>query len=69
MLSKRNLYPYTRGIAKKKDLDLPTNILNFLSYSDGRNDLESISKYIRISLKKTKKIYLFVKKNGLIEDI
>ena len=69
MLSKRNLYPYTRGIAKKKDLDLPTNILNFLSYSDGRNDLESISKYIEISLEKTKKIYLFVKKNGLIEDM
>ena len=49
-MSKRNLYP---TISKKDNSYASENMLNFLQYSDGRNDLKKISKLIKLSLKET----------------
>ena len=40
--------------------------LHFLQYSDGKNDLESISKLLSIKKNKALKIYNFLKKNKLV---
>ena len=53
-LTKHNLYP---TLSTKKVDKTSKNILNFLSYSDGKNDLISIAKKIQLSLSQTKKIY------------
>lgn len=66
MLGKRGLY---NSLSIKTDyqdfgLKLSDHILNFISYSDGSNNLHDISKLINLSLKRTEFIYkLLVKKN------
>ena len=45
------------------------NIINFLNYSDGKNNLNMISKIIKINLNKTKKIYRELIKNKLIKTL
>ncbi len=62
-LGKRGLYPTlgSRG-AKGK----PRNILNFIQYADGQNNLNKISKYIKLSLTETKKLNSLLIKNNLI---
>ncbi len=66
-LSKRNLYP-DHKLSKKNKLfkKYSKNLLNFLSYSDGKNSLEDISNYINLSLNDTKKISIILKKKKLI---
>ena len=62
-MGKRSLYHLlgTRSI-KKSTKDL----MNFLQYSDGANNLKQISKLIKIDYKKTKDIYLFLKSKKLV---
>ena len=40
--------------------------MDFLQYADGKNDLEIISKKIKINLRVAKKIYILLKKNNLV---
>ena len=40
--------------------------MNFIQYADGTNDVQSISKLIRLSLNETKKLYTFCKKKKLV---
>ena len=63
-MGKRGLYHLlgTRSI-KKSTKDL----MNFLQYSDGANTLKQISNLIKIDLKKTKTIYLFLKNKKLVK--
>ena len=61
-LSKKGLYSYL----DKKDKTNFINLKNFLQYADGKNDLNQISKYIKLDLSETKKIYKKLKKNRLI---
>ena len=61
-LSKKGLYSYL----DKKDKTNFINLKNFLQYADGKNDLNQISKYIRLDLSETKKIYKKLKKHRLI---
>ena len=64
-LSKKKLYP---AISKKnnKDLKLGREILDFLQYADGKNELKEISKIIHLDFKKTLKICQILKKNKII---
>ena len=64
-MSKRNLYP-TLSVAGKNYNR--TNIMNFLQYSDGKNDLKDISKIIKLSLKKVLDIFKLLKKKKLVID-
>ena len=41
-------------------------ILDFLQYSDGKNDLSEISKIIKVSKKEAYKIYGILKRENLI---
>tara|TARA_B110000503_G_C7148036_1_gene413850 strand:- start:1206 stop:2492 length:1287 start_codon:yes stop_codon:yes gene_type:complete len=62
-LGKRNLYS---DLSFKGSKSSSRNITNFLQYSDGLNDLNSISKKIKIDLRKTKKIFKILKKENLV---
>jgi len=62
-LGKRNLYS---NLSFKGSKSSSRNITNFLQYSDGLNDLNSISKKIKIDLRKTKKIFKILKKENLV---
>ena len=66
-LSKRNLYPDHKLNKKNSFIKKNAkNILNFLSYSDGRNSLNDISDYIRLNINDTEKINKVLKNNNLI---
>ena len=61
-MQKRGLYPkLSTGSRPEEDN------MNFLTYADGRNDLNTISKYIKKNYFETKKIYKFLKKKKLIK--
>ena len=44
-------------------------ILDFLQYCDGSNSLMEISKFIKISLNETKKIFKILKNKELIKNV
>ena len=62
-MGKRGLYPNLSTKSKSKKSE---NLMDFLQYADGKNDLEIISKKIKINLRVAKKIYILLKKNNLI---
>ena len=43
------------------------SMVDFLQYSDGKNDISNISKIIGVNLSDTKKIYRILKKNNLLD--
>jgi len=47
--------------------DPPGDLLNVLTWCDGKNTIEDISKLNNISVIKTKKIVKILKKNNLIK--
>ena len=65
MLKKKNLYNHL-SIKNNKKKNLSKKILDFLQYSDGNNNLEQISKLIKINLKETNKLFQIAKKNNLV---
>ncbi len=65
-LSKRKLYPST---SSGNIGEYHRNIINFLNYSDGKNNLNMISAITKINLNKTKKIYRELIKNKLIKTL
>ena len=54
-MGKRGLYPTLSTRIKKPTEDL----MNFLTYADGKNDLEIVSKYINKNYTKQKKFLNF----------
>lgn len=64
-MSKRYLYPTLSMFKKNYKI---SNIMNFLQYSDGKNDLKDISKIIKLSLKKVLDIFKLLKKKKLVID-
>ena len=60
-MSKYNLYPFI----KKKSDTKTRHYMDFLQYSDGKNNILQISKKIKMNLTKTKKIYNLLKKKIL----
>jgi len=64
-LGKRNLYPtLSRHFLKKN----PRNIMNFLTHSDGKNDLKKISKLVKLDYYRTKNIHRFLLKKKLLKN-
>ena len=64
-MAKRNLYSHLSIKNNKYSFNF-RKLLNFLQYSDGKNDLERISKLIGLKYKETFKIYKLLRKNNLI---
>ena len=66
LLQKRNLYESlsTKKISKKKINS--KNILNFLQYADGKNNLETVARLIKLTIKETLKLYKILKNKKLI---
>ncbi len=62
-MSKYNLYD---TLSTKKKNFRTENLMNFLQYCDGKNDLKQISKLIGTSILNTEKIYKILLKNKLI---
>ena len=65
-MTKRNLYP-TLSMRNNRTNDL-ANIMNFLQYADGKNDLWDISALINVNKKKTLKLFNKLKKQNLISS-
>ena len=66
-LGKRGLYHHL-GTPDNQTLEKGiANILDFLQYADGSNNLKQISNLINTNYKETKKIYLLLKKKKLIK--
>jgi aminopeptidase-like protein len=63
-MSKRNLYPH---LSTKILSQRVKDFMNFITYSDGRNDLTTISKYIKKSFSYTQKIYKFLNYKKLVD--
>ena len=63
-LDKINLYP---TLSKANDKHLGIKILDFLQYSDGKNDLNNISKLIDLKKNEINKILKILLKNKLIK--
>ena len=69
-LSKRDLYPsLSNFFAKQTDRHkYARNVVNFLQYADGKNDLNKISKLIKLTYSQTYKIYKVLVKKKLIRS-
>ena len=69
-LSRRNLYPSLSNFrSNPKQLDrykYTFNVVNFLQYADGKNDLMEISKLIKLSYNETLKLHKVLLKKKLI---
>ena len=66
-LGKRGLY---KNISIKTSFaykSFTKDLLSFLQYSDGKNDIENISKILKINKLYSYKIYLILKKNRLVD--
>lgn len=66
-MGKRKLYPLLSFYQSKKSNNKNKDLMNFITYSDGKNDLNKISKYINVKYKNVKKIYHFLKLNKIID--
>ncbi len=62
-LGRRGLYP---TLGQRMNENRSKKILDFLQYSDGKNDLSEISKIIKVSKKEAYKIYGILKRENLI---
>jgi aminopeptidase-like protein len=62
-MGKRKLYP---TLSSNKIDQLTKDIMNFLTYADGKNGLKTIAKYIKKNYSETKKIYNILKIKNLI---
>jgi aminopeptidase-like protein len=65
-MGKRGLYPTLSKLSKNEKKPLVREKMNFLIYSDGKNDLKKISGLIKLNYSKTYKIYKLLLKKKLI---
>ena len=65
-MSKRDLYPTLSGKYEHNYSISSRNLMNFLQYADGKNDLSSISQLIKLKYNETVKIYNLLIKHKLI---
>jgi aminopeptidase-like protein len=63
-LTKKNLYPTLSSIKQKK---ITKDLMNIISYCDGKHSIEKISIKTGLKLIKTKKIIRILKKNALLK--
>lgn len=70
MMSKRKLYPtLSRTSFRTKNSNYIQNIMNFIAYCDGKNELEYISRKIRLSYKECLRIYNQLTKLKIIKKL
>ena len=70
MMSKRNLYPTLSQISfKKKNEKRIQNLMNFVAYCDGKNELEYISRKIRLSYRECLQIFKKLKKLKIVSKL
>ena len=62
-MGKRGLYPTLSKNSRPENIK---NFMNFLQYSDGKNDLDTISSILNIKKKEALKIYRILKKSKII---
>ena len=62
-MGKRGLYP---SLSKSTNRKYTKNIMNFLQYSNGKNDLEDISKKINCNFNETKNIYKVLRQKKIV---
>ena len=58
------MYP---ALSEKSEIKIPQRCMDFLQYADGKNDIQTIAKKLKINLSLTKKTYTLLKKNKLVE--
>ena len=63
-MGKRGLYPTLSTTKSKPNTQ---KLMDFLQYADGQTSLKKISKTINLNFKNTKRIYIKLKKNNLID--
>ena len=79
LFRKRLLYPKF-GLAKvlgeslsikrkERNKRLLAQQIDFMQYSDGKNNLETISKFIKLPLSETKKIFYLLRKLKMIKTL
>ena len=67
-MSKYSLYPtVSSNTISVKTILKTRNYMDFLQYSDGKNNIEQISKKIKLNIFETKKIYKILKKENLLD--
>lgn len=66
-LQKKNLYHNSNNIAEIKNWSFSLNLLNILSYCDGRNDLEQIRLNCKLNKKTFYKIFKIALRNKLLK--
>ena len=62
-MSQRGLYP---TLSTKNETKITKHYMDFLQYSDGKNDLNEIAKILKLNKNNVFKIYLKLKKSRLI---
>ena len=62
-MGKRKLYD---TLSTKSGSAITKHYMDFLQYANGKNDINDISRIIKISAKLAKKIFMKMKKNNLI---
>ena len=65
-MGKRNLYPNLSSKDNKYLTSNIENLMSFLQFSDGKNDLNKIAHLIKLNLQDTVKVYKTLKKHKLI---
>ena len=67
-MGKRGLYPLISKSSSTNKIHYNVkSLMDFLQYSDGKNDLEDISKRLNISMNGVKKIFLILKNKKILE--
>tara|TARA_E500000178_G_scaffold356577_1_gene435653 strand:+ start:4298 stop:5593 length:1296 start_codon:yes stop_codon:yes gene_type:complete len=66
-LSKRGLHHDLSIKSNYGYKSMRKNLLSFIQYSDGKNDIEDIQKLLKISKKETLKLFFICKKNNLLK--
>ena len=67
-MGKRGLYPLISKSSSTNKIHYDVkSLMDFLQYSDGKNDLEDISKRLNISMNGVKKIFLILKNKKILE--
>jgi len=65
-MGKRGLYNKLSIKTNYGNKNSTKNFLSFLQYSDGKNDLNQISKYLNLKVSEVEKIYSILKKKKLV---
>ena len=65
-LGKRGLYP---TVSRKGNVNLVKNMMNFIAYADGKNDLIDISSRIECEIDELIEIINNLKENDLIDEV